>query len=321
LQVTRCQLGTSDLSDEIDRARRFILAHNGGHLQSMVHVLRTESRHGPAGMSEPGTQRADAYETFYREFDSPLMRRVRRQAYGEDIGQNSWVSADEVLQDARLLGLSRESRLLDVGCGPCGPLTFLIARIGCTGMGVELSPSALEVGRRRARTLGIEASFAAQVADINEPLPFEAGSFDAVMAIDVLLHVRDRTQLYAGIARVLRPGGRCLVSDAGVITGAVTNEEILARSPYGYSQFVVSGWNERLLEAAGLHLLETEDRTESVLRNAGGRLSAMRAHRADLEKLSGVASFDAQRHYLETVIELSRRRAISRITYVAKVAG
>ena len=43
---------------------------------------------------------ADAYESFYREFDSPLMRRVRLEAYGEDIGQNSWVSAPELPADA-----------------------------------------------------------------------------------------------------------------------------------------------------------------------------------------------------------------------------
>ena len=271
-------------------------------------------------MSKSIASRADAYEAFYREFNTPLMRSVRRQAYGEDIGQNSWVSANEVLEDARLLGVVRGSRLLDIGCGPCGPLTFLIARIGCSGTGIELSPAALEVGRQRARALGIESSFSAQVADVNEPLPFEAGSFDAAMAIDVLLHVRDRSQLYAGIARVLRPGARCLISDAGVITGAVTNEEIRDRSPYGYSQFVVPGWNERLLEATGLRLLKIEDRTESVLRNARGRLSAMRAHRAELEKLSGVSSFEAQRQYLETVIELSHRRAISRIMYLAEAA-
>ena len=44
---------------------------------------------------------ADKYESFYREFDSPLMRKLRREAYGEDIGQHSWVSADELRQIGR----------------------------------------------------------------------------------------------------------------------------------------------------------------------------------------------------------------------------
>jgi len=263
---------------------------------------------------------ADAYESFYREFDSPLMRKVRLEAYGEDIGQNSWVSAAELREDAARLRLTSSSRLLDVGCGPCGPLTFLIAAVGCAGTGVELSPAALDVGRARARALGVESSFAAQVADLNDTLPFADSAFDAVLAIDVVLHVRDRARLLAEIARVLRAGGRCLISDAGVITGAVTNEDIRNRSPYGYTQFVVPGWNERLIAAAGFRLIEVEDRTASVLRNAGGRLSAMEAHRAELEAVSGVASFATQRRYLETVIELSERRAISRIMYLVERA-
>jgi SAM-dependent methyltransferase len=281
------------------------------------------------GMASGGAQRVsehtesvqDAYDSSYREFDTPLMRSVRKQAYGEDIGQNSWVSAQEVLEDARLLDLSTSSRLLDLGSGPCGPLTWLIAKTGCTGTGLELSPAALAVGAARAHALGIESSFSAQVADINDPLPCASASFDAAMAIDVLIHVRDRARLYAEIARVLRPGGRCLLSDAGVITGAVSNIEILGRSPYGHTQFVVPGWNERLLKTAGLRLLHSEDRTESVLRNASGRLAAMHAHRDELNALSGVATFEKQRQYLDTVIELSRRRAISRIAYLVAAPG
>ena len=64
---------------------------------------------------------ADQYEAFYREFGSPLMRQLRREAYGEDIGQHSWVSADELRRDAQRLGLCATSRLLDLGDGDCGP--------------------------------------------------------------------------------------------------------------------------------------------------------------------------------------------------------
>lgn len=91
---------------------------------------------------------AEGYETFYREFDSPLMRQLRREAYGEDIGQHSWVGAEELREYIRRLGLLPSSRFLDLGCGPCGPLTFVLATIGCRGTGVELSPSAPESGRR-----------------------------------------------------------------------------------------------------------------------------------------------------------------------------
>ena len=97
---------------------------------------------------------ADQYEAFYREFDSPLMRQLRREAYGEDIGQYSWVGADELRRDAQRLGLTPTSRLLDLGSGPCGPLTFLLATVGCAGVGLELSPAAIQVGYTRATALG-----------------------------------------------------------------------------------------------------------------------------------------------------------------------
>ncbi|MGZ3247844.1 MAG: class I SAM-dependent methyltransferase [Croceibacterium sp.] len=272
-------------------------------------------------MSAYAGSRADGYESFYREFDSPLMRQLRREAYGEDIGQHSWVSADELRGDIRRLGLTASSRFLDLGCGPCGPLAFVVAQMRCHGTGLELSPSALQVGRARAATLGIESLFSVKHADLNEPLPFEAGSFDAIVSLDVVLHLRARDLFFHEVARVLSPGGRFLFTDAGVITGSVSNEDVRKRSVHGHTQFVAPGWNERLLASARLRLIETEDRTTSVLKSAQGRLAAMQAHRAELELLSGAAAVASQQDYLETLVDLSQRRAISRIMYMVEGVG
>lgn len=262
---------------------------------------------------------ADRYEAFYREFDSPLMRQIRREAYGEDIGQHSWVRADEVRADIERLVLSPSTRFVDLGSGPCGPLTFILATVGCSGVGVELSPSALRIGRERAASLGVGALLSVQEADLNEPLPFESGSFDAAMALDVVGHLRDRSKLFHEVARLLRPSGRFLLTDAGIVTGSVSNEEVQKRSVHGYTQFVAVGWNERLLESAGFRLIETENRTMSVVKNASGRLAAMQAHRTDLERVSGPADFESQQNYLETVVEVARRGAVSRVMYLAEV--
>jgi SAM-dependent methyltransferase len=261
----------------------------------------------------------DAYEGFYREFDSPVMRQIRREAYGEDIGQHSWVGADELRGDIERLKLSPSTRFVDLGCGPCGPLSFVLATIGCPGTGVELSPSALRIGRARATSLGVDALLSVREADLNAPLPFEPGSFDAAMSLDVVLHLRDRLELFREVARLLRLGGRFLFTDAGVITGSISNEEVLKRSIHGYTQFVPTGWNEGLLETAGLRLIETEDRTMSVLENASGRLAALRGHREEFERVSSAADFERQQHYLDTVVRLSRRGAVSRIMYLAEV--
>lgn len=262
--------------------------------------------------SEPG------YDSFYREFDSPLQRRIREEAYGEDIGQHSWVVGAELRRDIARLGLSRDSRLLDLGCGPCGPLTFVVQSVGCCGVGTDRSHPALAAGRARIATLGLEGRIHVYQADLNEALPCGSSSFDAVIALDVVLHLRDRSRLFREVARVLAPGGRFLFTDAGVVTGSFSTEEALDRSLHGYTQFAAPGFNERSLASAGFRLLETGDRTPSVLKNATGRLTAMMAHRGELEKLTGPGDLERTRRYLETVIELTRRGALSRILYLAE---
>jgi SAM-dependent methyltransferase len=272
-------------------------------------------------MDTPPDSRADGYEDFYREFDSLLMRQVRREAYGEDMGQHSWVGAEELRRDIRRLKLSSSSRFLDLGCGPCGPLTFVLETVGCLGTGLELSPSALRVGRARATSLGIDSLLSIQEADLNDPLPFGPQSFDAAISLDVVLHLRDRARLFHEVARVLAPDGRFLFTDAGVVTGSVSNEEVRRRSVHGYTQFVAAGWNEALLKSAGLRLIETENRTMSVVKNASGRLNALQAHRAQLEQVWGTVGLQRQEDYLEIVLELARRGAVSRVMYLAEVAG
>lgn len=269
----------------------------------------------------PTTSRAEGYDSFYKAFDSPLMRELRKEAYGEDIGQHSWVTAEELRTDLSRLALTPSSRLLDAGCGPCGPLTFVLRTVGCYGTGTELSAAALAAGRTRAAALGVDSRLTLLEADLNEAMPFERGAFDAVMSLDVILHLRDRTQFFGEVARVLAPKGRFLFTDAGVITGSISNQEVMLRSAHGYTQFVAPGYNERALELAGFRLIETEDRIESVEKNATGRLTARLARKAAFEQLEGVAGFARQQRYLETVIGLSRRRALSRTMYLAERAG
>ncbi len=177
-------------------------------------------------MSAPKSSGSDRYDAFYRGFDSSLMRQIRREAYGEDIGQHSWVTAEELRFDVRRLGLSPSSRLLDLGCGPCGPLTFVLETVACRGTGIDASPSALRVGRERADALGVGALFSAVKGDLNEPLPFELGLFDAVISLDVVLHVQSSWQVpLAGRRRVA--GGR----EARACVPRVPNDQAVSWSP------------------------------------------------------------------------------------------
>jgi SAM-dependent methyltransferase len=269
-------------------------------------------------MSDPRESKTQRYDDFYQDFDSTISRQIRREAYGKDIGQHSWVTAEELEEYIPWLKLEDTSRLLDLGCGPGGPLTFLVGRVHCRGSGVELSEQAIAAARARTVSLELEGLVEFHQADLNAPLLFANGSFDAMIALDVILHLRDRVELFREAVRVLVPGGRFLFTDAGVITGSISNKEIELRAIHGHTQFVPPGFNEKVLAIAGLRLIERSDRTASLLKNAQGRLAARLAHRTEMETLEGKTNFERQQRYLQTVAELAQRGAMSRMMYLAE---
>jgi SAM-dependent methyltransferase len=260
-----------------------------------------------------------SYQSLYENFDSPLMSQLRLEAYGEDIGQHSWVTAEDLRSDAPRLKLTPAARLLDLGCGPCGPLTFLMKTTGCSGFGLDLSGAALSVGRRRAQSLGLDDRLTVCETDLDSALPVANGAVDAAISLDAILHLRDRLRTFTEIARVLMEGGRFLYTDAAVVTRAISSEEVAIRSVHGYTQFCAPGFNERTLEQAGLTLLETEDRTHGVVSSARGRLEARFRHQADFEQLEGVEGFARYQGYLQSIVSLYQKGALSRVMYLVEV--
>lgn len=258
------------------------------------------------------------YEAPFSDFDSPLMQQLRREAYGKDIGQHSWVSAEELELHIPKLALSRQSRLLDLGCGPCGPLAFIAGLIGCHVTGVDLSANAIAAGRARVTSLRLQDSVELHQIDMNDSLPFERGSFDAVISLDAILHLRDRSRAFLEVARLLALQGRFLLTDSAVLTGSISDEEVRLRAVHGYTQFVVTGFNERLLEDSGFRLLDRSDQTESLWKNATGRLKVRLVHQAELKQMEGNEYFERQLRYLETVIRISEKRSVSRVLYLAE---
>jgi ubiquinone/menaquinone biosynthesis C-methylase UbiE len=97
--------------------------------------------------------------------------------------------------------------VLEIGCG-LGTDAVQFARAGARYTGVDLTPRAVEIVRRRFELYGLEGT--TRVADA-ENLPFEDDSFDVVYSHGVLHHTPDTQRAFDEIYRVLRPGGRAMV--------------------------------------------------------------------------------------------------------------
>ncbi|MEY9949758.1 class I SAM-dependent methyltransferase [Kitasatospora sp. GAS1066B] len=97
-------------------------------------------------------------------------------------------------------------RVLDVGCGS-GPLFASLRDRGAIVTGFDSSARMLELASKR---LGPDAAL--HLADLGDPLPLPDGAFDDVVASLVLHYLEDWTAPLAELRRVLKPGGRLIVS-------------------------------------------------------------------------------------------------------------
>jgi cyclopropane fatty-acyl-phospholipid synthase-like methyltransferase len=263
-------------------------------------------------------QVAGHYSAHYRDFAAEVYAEVRRAAFDEDIGQNSWLTAAELERFASQLTLGRDSRLLDVACGSGGPSLHLARAHGCDVVGVELYEEAVQNGHRAALEAGLDARARFVQADASKVLPFDDEAFDAILCIDAINHLANRPQVFADWARVLEPGGRLLFTDPMIVTGTLTSDELAIRTSIGYFLLVPPAENDRLLAAAGLSVISVEDTTDSLSDVARRRRDARDEHEQALRQLEGDDAFEGRQRFFEIVATLARERRLSRLAYLAE---
>jgi SAM-dependent methyltransferase len=261
---------------------------------------------------------ADHYRAQYGQFAAEVHAEVRRAAFGEDIGQNSWLTVDELERFVAWLVLGPSSQLLDVACGSGGPALHLARLTGCEVVGVELYTEAVAAGNQMAREAGLEAHARFVEGDASQPLPFENRAFDAILCVDAINHLPDRPRVLADWARLLRPGGRLLFTDALTVTGMLGSDEIATRTSIGFGLFVPAGENERLLAEAGLSVLSVEDTTRSQAEVARRRYDARAQHETALRQAEGDETFEGRQRFFKLAATLASERRLSRFVYVAQ---
>ena len=273
-------------------------------------------------MANTGSKdRVDHYGAQYGNFESELLAEIRQEAFGEDIGQTGWLTADEQDLFIEWLALSDDSHLLDIACGSGRPTLRIAEKTGCFVTGIDLHEDAVASARKYVEQLGLTKQADFQTGNAAEPLNFTDNQFDAVMCVDAINHLPNRQKVLNEWQRVLKPGGKLLFIDPIVVTGALSNEEIAIRASIGFYLFVPPGMDELMIKKAGLDIERVEDRTENMASNARGWLNARGKRESDLRRIEGGDTFEGQQLFFETAAQLAEERRLSRFAVLAQKPG
>ncbi|MGA7730429.1 MAG: methyltransferase domain-containing protein [Chloroflexia bacterium] len=252
----------------------------------------------------------------YVNFEQEVLAQVRKETYGEDIGQFSWLIADEFRRFFSRLDLDANSDVLDVACGSGGPAIFMAQATGCHVTGIDVNEGGINTGNQLAEARGIRDRVQFKHADAGKPLPFADASFDAIVCIDAINHLYNRLEVLGEWYRVLRPGGRFLFTDAVIVTGMLRRDEIIARSSaMGQFIFTPPGVHDHLIEAAGFVDLMIEDATATIATVTRNWHDSRVEHREDLLQIEDEAAFEDLQRMLATAHTLSSERRLSRFAY------
>ena len=177
---------------------------------------------------------------------------------------------------ARACQIESTDRVLDVGVGTGITPQFLSGSVGCSVVGVDISPSMLTWARERIASGNASARPQFGIGDACH-LPFSSGTFDVVICESVLGFVDDPTAALREFARVARPGGVVGVNETTWIEPPTQSLESYLGAATGASPKSPEEWVARFEQAgfrdirSSVHQVDPRTQYVSEFRRRGIR--------------------------------------------------
>jgi cyclopropane fatty-acyl-phospholipid synthase-like methyltransferase len=122
------------------------------------------------------------------------------------------------------LEVDETATVLDIGTGRGGFPTHVAAEYGAAVHGIDIDPLHVSAARSNARDRGVSAKTEFSIGTYHD-IPYPDGTFDAVSGIETVCHSDRKERVLAEIRRVLKPGGRLMISDGFMSRTELTEPE------------------------------------------------------------------------------------------------
>jgi sarcosine/dimethylglycine N-methyltransferase len=244
-----------------------------------------------------------------------LRAHIQAHREGEYVGQESFMSAREILDLARAAGVDARTRVLDLCCGRGGPALHLARQTGCRIVGVDRSSEATHLARTSAEHQGLDrrATFIVAEALCH---PIDAASFDAVLLYETMLAFEDKRRLVRVVRKLLHPGGRFGLT---IEEGRPLSSAERRRFPEGEEVWLTPEieFRERL-KAIGFQIRWVEDHTASHADVAGRLAAALQSDRVTIVEALGSQTSNELIMAHERWAEWLRARRVRKLAVIAQ---
>jgi phosphoethanolamine N-methyltransferase len=153
-------------------------------------------------------------------------------------------------------------RVLDIGCGIGGPAFVLASKYGANVVGIDIEPQLVEQAKLRAEGMGL-SSQCEFITVKPGPFSFPDDSFDVVFSSGTIMTIEGKTDVFAEIFRILKPGGILTVYDWTKTDGDYSDDMLywfkMERITYDMKTF---SEYEALLQGAGFVDIEITDKSD-----------------------------------------------------------
>ncbi len=158
------------------------------------------------------------------------------------------------------LTFSNNTRVLDIGSGLGGAAFYMAEKYGASVVGLDLSEVMIEIANERAKGISNVEFHLADVLTMD----FEENSFDLIWSRDALLHIPQKAELFALLAKWLAPGGQIMISDYARSANKVSSDFQDYVDQSGYDLLDVETYGALLTEAGFQHV-KNEDWSQQFM--------------------------------------------------------